>query len=44
MNYFFYHGHLTHPDLWMLWVGILLTLLNTVGIVWMLLRKGRRRA
>ena len=26
------HG-MTHPDLWMMWAGILLSAINTVGLV-----------
>jgi hypothetical protein len=36
-----YHGHFTHPELWMMWAVVVLTPVNTLGILYLLWRRGR---
>ena len=36
-----YHGHFTHPDLWIMWASVVLTPVNTLGILYLLWRRGR---
>jgi hypothetical protein len=28
----FYHGHFTHPDLWLMWYAILLSTINFIAV------------
>jgi hypothetical protein len=39
INHFLYHGHLVHPDIWILWMAGILTPVNTLGLVWLLMRR-----
>ncbi len=34
-----FHGHFTHPELWQMWVVVLLTPLNTLGVIYAIWRK-----
>lgn len=33
MDMFLIHLGMTHPDLWMMWAGIILSGVNTVGLI-----------
>lgn len=35
-----FHGHFTHPELWMMWAVVVLTPVNTLAILY-LWRRGR---
>ena len=38
-NWFFYHGYLVHPPIWTMWMSGLLTPVNTLVILWLMVRK-----
>jgi hypothetical protein len=38
MDHFMHHGYLVHPDIWMLWAAVILTPVNTIGILFCLRR------
>lgn len=44
----FYHGHLTHPDIWTMWFSLAVSAVTVLGwivrlILWLTGRSGRSR-
>jgi hypothetical protein len=41
-NAMFYHGHFTHPDLWMMWFAVIGTAVNALAVAYMVYKEIKR--
>ena len=38
-----YHGHFTHPDLWMMWFAVVGTASNALAIIYLIFTKENKK-
>lgn len=34
-----YHGHFTHPELWMMWYAVVGTAMNMLAVIYLILKR-----